>query len=70
MRTERNKRACNLGALPRSQPDCRAMRCGASGPASEPPIQPLVEGTGGASGAAAPFDEAGVSLGGSGLAGV
>ena len=33
-------------------------------------LQPPGEGTGGASGAAAPFGEEGVSVGGSGLAGV
>lgn len=43
---------------------------GRPAPPLDPPIQPLVEGTGGASGAAAPFGEAGVSVGGSGLAGV
>ncbi len=47
----------------------RARGCGASGPASGPSIQPLTEGTGGASGVAAPFGEGGVSAGGSGLAG-
>ena len=66
MRTECNKRAYDLGRV-RAAHRIPAL-WGAGRPA--PPIQPLGEGTGGASGAAAPFGETGVSVGGSGLAGV
>jgi hypothetical protein len=83
-----------FGSHPRNPLAPRAHRRGASGPASEPRIQPLAEDTGGASAARSvgrvserptlyerspapppdqsiqpPFGEAGVSEGGSGLAG-
>lgn len=70
MRTENNKGTSILGRIRGRPPHTRVRGCGAAGPASGPSDQPPGEGTGGASGAAAPFGEAGVSAGGSGLAGV
>jgi len=67
MRTARHKRACILGRIRAAQRSPEPEGAGHPAPPPDPPLQLPAEGTGGASAAAAPFGEAGVSAGGSGL---
>ena len=70
MRTERYKRTSILGRIAQPKGPPEPNGAGRPAPRPSPTLQPPGVGTGGASGAAAPFGEAGVSVGGSGLAGV
>jgi len=70
MRTERYKMARISGRIRAAHQTPKPKGAGRPAPPPNPPIQPPAEGTGGASAAGVPFDEAGVSGGGSGLAGV
>ena len=70
MRTERYKRTVFWDASAQPTVSPRPAGAGHPAPPPNPTIQPLGEGTGGASGATEPLGEAGVSAGGSGLAGV
>ena len=70
MRTERYKSASVLGRIRAAHWGPEPTGAGRPAPRPNLTIQPPGEGSGGASEAAAPFREAGVSGGGSGLAGV
>ena len=69
MRTERYKRTSILGRIRAAHWPPEPNGAGRPAPRPSGSVQPPAEGTGGASGAAAPFGEEGVSAGGSGLGG-